>query len=123
MKVTVIKKTESVIYNGNIYGHGESFEVDDLIGESLMKRGYVAIAVEATDEADVQTGVLDEAQLHEMSYNDVKSLAAQMGLDAKGKKDELIARICAAEVSANTEAEDEAEDEPSGDLPDTSMPE
>ena len=123
MNVTVIKKTESVIYNGKIYGHGETFEVDDLIGESLMKRGYVAIAVETTDEADVQTGVLDESQLQEMSYNDVKRLAAQMGLDAKGKKEDLIARICATEVSANTEAEEEAEDEPCGDLPDTSMPE
>lgn len=121
MNVTVTKKNESVIYNGRIYTHGESFTVDEVIGKSLMERGYVT--AEEEDEAELLDGHLDEKQLQEMSYADLKSLAAQMGLDAKGKKEELIARITAASAEDDAEAELESEGDESTELPQTGMPE
>lgn len=114
MNVTVIK--DSVIYNGKIYAKDESFEANDLIGKSLIERGYVA----EVDEAKVLTGHLDKTQLEEMSYNDLKALASQMDLSAKGSKAELIERICGAEVSVDEDAVDE---ETTDEMPDTSMPE
>ncbi len=124
MLVTVIK--DSVIYNGVIHANGKSFEADEKIAKSLIERGYVKPA-DTEGEADLQTGYLDESQLEEMSYPDLKSLAAQMGLDSKGTKKELIKRICATKVEAEGEAvieEDAApEEESAGDLPNTSMPE
>lgn len=127
MKVTVTKQNESVIYNGVIYTHGKSFDADEQIAKSLIERGYVEAeeaAPDVEDEADMQTGYLDAAQLAEMPYPELKRLAAQMGVDATGKKEELIARICAVEVGIEDEAVVESEeDEPAGDLPNTSMPE
>lgn len=135
MKVIVIKENESVIYNGIIYKNGEAFEANDLIAKSLIERGYVK-EENSEEEAKMQTGYLDKEQLEAMSYPDLKSLASQMGLDAKGKKEELIARICEAEVNVeeettegitedeNTEgANSEEETTEGGDLPNTSMPE
>lgn len=139
MLVKVINKSESVIYGSKIYGYEQSFEVDEIIGKSLIERGYVEQAggvvreedagakgeQVADDVAETHTGYLDEAQIASMSYQDLKRLAAQMGLDTKGKKDDLIARICAEEVKVDDEAvaEDETtEGETAGDLPNTSMP-
>lgn len=130
MKVIVTKSDESVIYGGNVYVCGQSFDVADAIGESLAKRGYVEIM----DEAKMQTGYLDADQLNEMSYPDLKRLAAQMGVDASGKKDELIAKICAVEVEVESDASQEAAFEPQSEdgaevdstpteLPNTDMPE
>ena len=122
MKVTVIKNDESVIYGGNIYKCGESFEVDDLIGKSLMERGYVA----AEGESQTESGHLDEAQLRAMPYPSLKRLAADMGVSAVGDKETLIARICAVEVDCEAPSDDEEEfedEEPSDELPNTDMPE
>lgn len=126
MKVIVCKEDESVIYNSNIYRHGESFEVDDAIGKSLIDRGYVA-AADAAGEGDTLEG---------MSYPKLKKLAAEMGVAATGTKDELIERIRnAGETADETETEDEEEseggevegEEESGEtadeLPNTDMPE
>lgn len=126
MKVTVIKENESVIYNGEIYRHGESFEVEDAIGESLMDRGYVSEDFPvAEDEAEEQEAAVESGELGEMSYADLKSLAAQLGLDAKGRKDELIERIRAhAENRPDEDAADLNDaDESADELPNTDMPE
>lgn len=124
MNVTVTKKNESVIYNGKIYSHGQSFEVDDVIGKSLMERGYVSSA-EVEDEAELHDAVVDSGDLDKMSAADLKSLAAQLGLDAKGRKDELIQRIRAHAEAAPEESDDleDSDAEESDELPNTDMPE
>lgn len=123
MFVKVIK--ESVIYNKKIYGKDDSFEINDNIGKSLIERGYVK-EVDA-EEKDVLTGEVDNSQLNELSYQELKALASQNGLSAKGTKDELIARIreSAEAIPEATEPKEEeiADDDISGDLPNTSMPE
>lgn len=128
MKVTVIKKDESVIYNGVIYRNGESFDADDLIGQSLVERGYVTTAIpEVTpaipdDEGEAEDNSAN-VSLQEASYTELKKLAASMGLPANGKKNDLIARITAAQEAADTEVTDEADEEIPDDLPNTDMPE
>lgn len=119
MNVTVTKENESVIYNGKIYSHGQSFDVDEVIGKSLIERGYVAAA----------DAVCAEKSLEDLSYAELKKLAADMGVSATGKKEELIDRIRSAseEDEAETEAEEEQESEEgeadAEELPNTGMPE
>ena len=125
MKVIVINKNESVICGGKIFRENDTFEVDDVVAKSLIERGYVkeVTNTDTEDEAELKTGYLDKNELEEMSYSELRRLAAQMGLDATGKKTDLIERISGEEVTVGdeTEAEDEAE-EADGDLPNTAMP-
>lgn len=125
MKVTVTHPTESVIYNGVIHKFGQTFDVEDSIGKSLMDRGYVAAECDAMEEAH-----LDRAQLMAMPYASLKRLAADMGLSAVGNKETLVSRICDATVYCEPQNEVEAEtveaeamDDTADDLPNTSMPE
>lgn len=125
MKVTVTHPTESVIYNGVIHKFGQTFDVEDSIGKSLMDRGYVSAEGDAQMEAH-----LDRAQLMAMSYPALKRLAAEMGVSAVGNKETLIDRICAETVYCEPQneveagpAEGEALEDTADDLPNTSMPE
>ena len=120
MIVTVIKKNESVIYGGKIYTSGQSFEVDESIGKSLIERGFVALASPpSSPKTEENDG--DSSDLHEKSYAELKKLAGQMGISANGKKDELIARIESAREEVEAEAGEE--EDFSDDLPNTDMPE
>lgn len=116
MNVIVTKENESVIYNGKIYSHGQSFDVDDVIGQSLVDRGYVSVtAQEATAGGN---------PLEELSYAELKKLAAERGVAATGKKDELMARLMGNNKpdESDCEAEDDVE-ESADELPNTDMPE
>lgn len=118
MIVTVINKSESVIYDGKIYGYAETFEIDSIIGKSLIERGYVATAdKEESQEIPSMENVITEqnetADLNDLSYSELKRIAAEKGLSATGKKTDLIDRILSAENAEGT----------TDDLPDTSMPE
>lgn len=56
------------------------------------------------DEPEKTTGHLDPAQLESMDYNELKKLAADMGVTPKGKKKaDLIEAITAAEVEPGDE--------------------
>ena len=57
----------------------------------------------AEENNEMIAGHLDAEQLEEMSYNDLKARAKEKGLSTKGTKDELIARIAAAEVMVPAE--------------------
>lgn len=122
MIVVVTNNKESVIYNGEIFRHNDTFEADDIIAQSLIERGYVKEVTyqEPAEEGEVQEESIEADSLQDLTYQELKRLAAQKGLDASGKKDELIARISAAEAGGESE---EAEEEPASDLPNTSMPE
>lgn len=131
MKVIVIKKSESIIYNGEIYKYDDTFEVDDAIGKSLIERGYVNEVTypeplpeaEAEAEAEIVEGYLDTKDLEGMTYAELKHLAAEMGLDATGKKADLISRISGEAVNVEAEAVLEEEAEEADELPNTNMPE
>ena len=69
----------------------------------------------------------EDKSLEGLSYPELKKLAAEMGIPANGKKEELIERIRNAgdkqdeeETEADAEEEHEAEED---ELPNTGMPE
>lgn len=93
-----------------------AFEIDDAQAERFVSLGVAkyATATEgkaqetyADDEEGEQlTGHLDADQLGAMSYNDLKKLAADMGVKPEGtRKDDYIAAICAAEVEVGDDDE------------------
>ena len=122
MKIVIIKKKESVIYNGSIYEYGNELEMDKAIAESLIERGYAKEVAEVEAVIDEETTTAEQGEssesnydtedLSEMSYQNLKKLAKEMGLNAAGTKEELIERISACE---DTDMEDEA---PNTDMPD-----
>lgn len=47
---------------------------------------------------------MDAAQFEDWSYDDVRKLAKDMGIPAIGKKEELIKKICSADVEIEADA-------------------
>lgn len=95
------------------------FECDDAQAERLVRLGVAAYvttkAPEAQQEPEKTTGHLDAADLEGWDYNQLKKLAADMGVTPQGKKKaDLIAAITAAEVTPGDETESDGEDD---DLP------
>lgn len=123
MLIKVIK--DSIIYKSEIKAVNAEFECDDAIADSLIKR-------KLAEKVETFKGFLDPEHLaDEFSYQELKKLASDMGLSAKGTKDELIERISAVEVETgeivgeekiDEVLSDENEDEPE-ELPNTEMPE
>lgn len=63
---------------------------------------------QSADEAELQVGYLDEADLEEMSAADLKKLAKEMGVSTAGTKKEIIQRIAEVEVEIGAEVEGDA---------------
>ena len=113
--------------------HGP-FECDDAQAARLVGLGvaeYVAAEgmaladdQQGTGEGEKLTGHLDAAQLETMTNEQLKNLAADMGVDVTGckKKADYIAVIVAVEVEVEPDAivDDPDEDDPDNDLPDLS---
>lgn len=100
-----------------------AFDIDEAQAERLVSLGVAKYATtteanvkaaepaKETDEDEKLTGHLDADTLGAMDYNELKKLAADMGVTPKGKKkDDYIAAIIAVEVEAGEEDEDELPD-------------
>lgn len=100
------------------------FECDDAQADRLVRLGVAAYVTAKTPEAQQEpeenedqepaetTGHLDAAELESWEYNQLKKLAADMGVTPKGKKKaDLIAAITAVEVTPGSEAEPDDEDD------------
>lgn len=97
------------------------FECDSAQAARLVELGvaeYVGAGVkheeqpDGSQETEKAIGRLDAEQLEKWDYNDLKALAADMGVEPKGKKkSDYIAAIVAAEVELGDEDD-------GGDLPD-----
>ena len=75
-----------------------------------------ATAPETEKETEKTTGHLDAEELAKMDYNDLKKLAADMGVTPKGKKkDDYIAALVAAEVEIGDKEDPDEDDD--NDLP------
>lgn len=106
------------------------FMCDEAQAERLVRLGVAAYvtgrALEAPQDPDADTdpgnrepekatGHLDAAELESWDYNQLKKLAADMGVTPKGKKKaDLIAAITAAEVTPGNDT-DPSEDDGSED--------
>lgn len=98
------------------------FECEDTQAEHFVSAGvaeYVGGVIEA-DEADEQevTGHLAKSQLEEMTIQQLRNLAGDLGVDVTGckKKADYVDAIAAAEVNAGGMVDDEDTD--GDDLPD-----
>lgn len=82
---------------------------DKATADAAVASGFFKL-IEAVDEAVILTGHLDAAQLEGMDIKDLKSLAAQMGIDTKGMraKKDFIAAITAAEATGKPPFDAEA---------------
>ena len=125
-KIRVIAGGCGVVYtdeNGNrrhalkTAEHG-AFECDDAQAAHFVDKGvaeYVgkAPATQAGDPDNLPAlGHLDAAELEKWDYNDLKKLAADMGVKPEGqKKADYIAAITAAEVEAGEELDAEDPDD------------
>lgn len=92
------------------------------VAEYVAKPG-VQIVENKTDGEDdgkdgvPKTGHLDAEQLEKMDYNELKKLAADMGVKPEGqKKADYIAAIAAAEVEIDDDEDDEDDDDELPDL-------
>lgn len=121
MKVRVINKKESVIYKCEVHRFGDEFEMDSAIAKNLIEREFIEVVDE---EAEVLTGHLDKEQLAGMPYKEVQKLAKDIGVDASGKKEEIIERIIAQEVELPfSDIVDEGDEVEEGiEVPNTNMP-
>lgn len=127
-KIKVINDKESVIYRNQIYIFGDEFEIEDTdVAMSLMERGYVEAVTDSPElYPEVETASVEaEGSLEEMSYQDLKKMASEMGIDASGKKNELIERIRnhVANSTIDETTDDEDPEEIVDEAPITSMPE
>ena len=110
------------------------FMCDEAQAERLVRLGVAAYvtgrALEAPQDPDADTdpdnqepekatGHLDAAELEGWDYNQLKKLAADMGVTPKGKKKaDLIAAITAAEVTPGNDMDhDEGDGSEDDDLP------
>ena len=110
------------------------FMCDEAQAERLVRLGVAAYvtgrALEAPQDPDADTdpdnqepekatGHLDAAELEGWDYNQLKKLAADMGVTPKGKKKaDLIAAITAAEVEPGNDTDpDEGDGSEDDDLP------
>ena len=98
------------------------FECEDTQAEHFVSAGvaeYIGGVIKA-DEADDQevTGHLAKNQLEEMTIQQLKNLAGDLGVDVTGckKKADYVDAIAAAEVNAGGMVDDEGTD--GDDLPD-----
>ena len=85
------------------------FECDDRLADSYVRQGvaeYVAKeSVEIVPEPGKLVGHLEPAELELMDYNDLKKLAADIGVKPKGnKKADYIEAIAAVEVEIDDDA-------------------
>lgn len=87
------------------------FTEDKAIADKAVASGYFKLVGEENPvQPTPQTAHLDKGQLEEMKFDDLKKLAADMGIDTAGlkKKADLVEAIAAEEVIPGP-AEDENE--------------
>lgn len=102
------------------------FECDEAQADRLVRLGvavYVTTKAPETqqepdtsseaEEPDKPTGHLDAAELESWEYNQLKKLAADMGVTPKGKKKaDLIEAITAVEMTPGDEVDPDEDDAP-----------
>ena len=90
----------------------DTFTEDKAIADGAVASGYFTlIEDEAEEEQQEAKYHLNKAQLDEMKFDDLKKLAAGMGIDLTGikKKADLVDALAAVEVEPGEPVDDENE--------------
>lgn len=109
-----LKLIKSLSYTGVVTAtkkNPDVFVEDKATADKAVATGYFKLVeeVEATQGKTAATvGHLDEAELLEMKFDDLKRLAADMGVDTKGLKSkaDYAKAIAAVEVTPGAEEDD-----------------
>lgn len=109
-----LKLIKALSYCGVVtatHQHPDIFVEDKATADAAVATGYFKLlaAEETAEETSAQTAHLDPAQLEEMKVDDLKQLAADMGVDTTGfkKKADYVAAIAAVEVIPGPETDEE----------------
>lgn len=91
----------------------DTFTEDKAIADDAVASCYFTLVEDEAEEQEQQEAKhhLDKAQLDEMKFDDLKKLAADMGIDIIGikKKADLVDAIAAVEVEPGEPVDDENE--------------
>ena len=109
-----LKLKKALSYKGIVEAtakHPDVYTDDKATAEAAVATGYFALV--ESGETVTGTTHLDTAQLEEMKVDDLKKLAAEMGIDTTGfkKKADYVEAIAAVEVAAGPETDGETENE------------
>lgn len=107
-----LRLTKSLSYAGVVTATSKKRDVfteDKATAEAAVATGYFRLVTDEEEAAPQQTAHLDKAQLESMSFEDLKALAVQLGIDTKvvKKKVDLIAAIAATEVTPGPATDEE----------------
>lgn len=72
---------------------GQTYEVTKVVGENYESRWVGATPPKALVSTDNNVKNEEKTDYKSMQYAQLKKLCAEKGLDATGKKDELVARL------------------------------
>lgn len=110
-----LKLVKSLSFTGVVTAtkkNPDVFTEDKAIADAAVATGYFGLVEETDGEGSTGageqiTGHLDKEQLESMEYNDLKKLAADLGVDTKvvKKKADLIEAVAAIEVSVPKQEE------------------
>lgn len=90
----------------------DTFTEDKAIADGAVASGYFTLIKDKAEEEQQEAKYhLNKAQLDEMKFDDLKKLAADMGIDITGikKKADLVDAIAAVEVEPEEPVDDENE--------------
>lgn len=107
MTIAGLEAIKTALENGEVEAPAtEKTPAKKTVAKGKAQKEEPMNAPEENEGAVAVTGKFDEEQLRSMKYNDFKKFAASLGVDCKGTRDEIMARVLALDVEAEVESGD-----------------
>ena len=106
MTITGLEAIKTALENGEVEAPAKK-----TVAKGKAQKEEPMNAPEENEGAVAVAGKFDEEQLRNMKYNDFKKFAASLGVDCKGTRDEIMARVLALDVEAEVESGDSPAEE------------
>lgn len=107
MTIAGLEAIKTALENGEVEAPAtEKTPAKKTVAKGKAQKEEPMNAPEENEGAVAVTGKFDEEQLRNMKYNDFKKFAASLGVDCKGTRDEIMARVLALDVEAEVESGD-----------------
>ena len=107
MTIAGLEAIKTALENGEVEAPAtEKTPAKKTVAKGKAQKEEPMNAPEENEGAVAVAGKFDEEQLRNMKYNDFKKFAASLGVDCKGTRDEIMARVLALDVEAEVESGD-----------------
>ena len=107
MTIAGLEAIKTALENGEVEAPvTEKTPAKKTVAKGKVQKEEPMNAPEENEGAVEVAGKFDEEQLRNMKYNDFKKFAASLGVDCKGTRDEIMARVLALDVEAEIESDD-----------------